>query len=220
MTKLTPTSNSLWKDYKTLLSETFPDLETECEWADWRSLQFSSSNVSNLSAKIYVNKYILKSREVEIWDNKSCIYNNIIYPRTGSNLPCFGMDLMGFFDKKVIIVFDFQHPVENYLFSHPDLPKADGSFRFFEPGNHFSENVYIAKCTMSEVNEHLDIFKKYLTAYKDMLECHQPTGTDFSTYCDFDSYMKKLDPVSGYLSGKFGKEKAESLVNDFLFCYG
>jgi len=127
---------------------------------------------------------------------------------------------MGFFDKKVIIVFDFQHPVENYLFSHPDLPKADGSFRFFEPGNHFSENVYVAKCTMSEVNEHLDTFKKYLTTYKDMLECEQPTGNDFSTYCDFDSYMKKLDPVSGYLSSKFGKEKAESLVNDFLFCYG
>jgi len=130
------------------------------------------------------------------------------------------MDLMGFFDKKVIIVFDFQHPVENYLFSHPDLPKADGSFRFFEPGNHFSENVYVAKCTMSEVNEHLDIFKKYLTTYKDMLECEKPNGNDFSTYCDFDSYMKKLDPVSGYLSNKFGKEKADSLVNDFLFCYG
>ena len=68
------------------------------------------------------NRYINKSREVEIWDDKSCIYNNIIYPRTGENLPCFGMDLMGFFEKKVIIVFDFQHPVENYLFSHPDLP--------------------------------------------------------------------------------------------------
>ena len=28
--------------------------------------------------------------------------------------------------------------------------------------------------------------------------------------------MTKLDPVAGYLSGKFGKDKAESLVNDFL----
>jgi len=208
------TSNSLWNQYKTAIWETFPDLENICDWADWEE------NNTSLSAKIYSTKHILKSREVEIWDEKSCIYNNIIYPRTGSNLPCFGMDLMGFFDKKVIIVFDFQHPVENYLFSHPDLPKADGSFRFFEPGNHFSENVYVAKCTMSEVNEHLDTFKKYLTTYKDMLECEQPTGNDFSTYCDFDYYMKKLDPVSGYLSSKYGKEKAESLVNDFLFCYG
>ena len=41
-----------------------------------------------------------------------------------------------------------------------------------------------------------------------------------STYSDFDKYMRKLDPVGGYLSNKFGEEKAESLVNDFLFCYG
>lgn len=163
------TSNSLWNQYKTAIWETFPDLENICDWADWEE------NNTSLSAKIYSTKHILKSREVEIRDEKSCIYNNIIYPRTGSNLPCFGMDLMGFFDKKVIIVFDFQHPVENYLFSHPDLPKADGSFRFFEPGNHFSENVYVAKCIMSEVNGHLEVFKKYLTAYKNMLECEQPT---------------------------------------------
>ena len=38
-------------------------------------------------------------------------------------------------------------------------------------------------------------------------------------YNDFDAYMTKLDPVGGYLAGKFGKEKAESLVNDFLFCF-
>ena len=42
---------------------------------------------------------------------------------------------------------------------------------------------------------------------------------DTSVYKDFDAYMTKLDPVSGYLKGKFGQERAESLVNDFLFCY-
>ena len=157
---------------------------------------------------------------MEIWNEKSSIYNNIIYPKTGSNLPCFGMDLMGFFDKKVIIVFDFQHPVENYLFSVDGLPKSKGDYRFFEPGNHFSENVYIAKCTMSEVDEHLGMFQTYLTKYKEMLELEKPTEVDTSVYKDFDAYMTKLDPVSGYLSGKFGKEKAESLVNDFLFTYG
>ncbi|AXQ70560.1 ferredoxin oxidoreductase [Synechococcus phage S-T4] len=54
-----------------------------------------------------------------------------------------------------------------------------------------------------------------------MLESKKPSGfAVHSTYGDFDKYMKRLDPVSGYLSSKFGKEKAESLVNDFLFCYG
>ena len=64
------------------------------------------------------------------------------------------------------------------------------------------------------------MFEKYLTAYQTMVECKSPTGMDTEVYKDFDAYMTKLDPVGGYLSGKFGKEKAESLVNDFLFCYG
>ena len=204
---------NLWGNYKKVLHDTL-DLQFAHPWADWES------KGTVLSAKVFKHDYIIKSRVVEIWNEKSSIYNNIIYPKTGSNLPCFGMDLMGFFDKKVIIVFDFQHPVENYLFSVEGLPKSKGDYRFFEPGNHFSENVYIAKCTMSEVDEHLDMFQTYLTKYKEMLELEKPTEVDTSVYKDFDAYMTKLDPVSGYLSGKFGKDKAESLVNDFLFTYG
>jgi len=183
-------------------------------WAYWKN------KGTTLVADLYRNNHILKSREVEIYDEKSCIYNNIIYPKTGSNLPCFGMDLMGFFDKKVIIVFDFQHPVENHSFSVVGLPKPKSDIRFFEPGNHFSENLYIAYCTMSEVDQHLDMFEKYLTIYADMVECKQPTGLDTSVYKDFDAYMTKLDPVGGYLANKFGKDKAERLVNEFLFNYG
>ena len=204
---------NLWCNYKKVLHDTL-DLQFAHPWADWES------KGTVLSAKVFKHDYIIKSRVVEIWNEKSSIYNNIIYPKTGSNLPCFGMDLMGFFDKKVIIVFDFQHSVENYLFSVEGLPKSKGDYRFFEPGNHFSENVYIAKCTMSEVDEHLDMFQTYLTKYKEMLELEKPTEVDTSVYKDFDAYMTKLDPVSGYLSGKFGKQKAESLVNDFLFTYG
>ena len=64
------------------------------------------------------------------------------------------------------------------------------------------------------------MFKKYLQCYVDMLDEAKPSGTDTSVYKDFDSYMTKLDPVGGFLAGKFGKEKADSLVNDFLFSYG
>ena len=89
----------------------FPDLEYGDTWARWEG------KGTSLIAKTYTNPNIIKAREVDIWSDKSCIYNNIIYPKTGSNLPCFGMDLMGFFEKKVIIVFDFQHPKEKYPFS-------------------------------------------------------------------------------------------------------
>ena len=204
---------NLWKDYKSALFQIFP-MHKNLRWAYWKSED------TTLVADLHRNKHIIKSREVEISSKKSCIYNNIIYPKTGSNLPCFGMDLMGFFDKKVIIVFDFQHPKEKYLFNVPGLPKYEGDYRFFEPGNHFSENIYIAYCTMSEVNDHLDMFKTYLTKYVDMVESGNPTGLDTSVYRDFDTYMTKLDPVAGYLSNKFGKDKAHRLVNEFLFTYG
>ena len=206
---------NLWKKYKDVLHETFPlHNGAGSVWAQWES------KGTSLTAKTYTTPLIIKSREVEIWSDKSCIYNNIIYPKTGSNLPCFGMDLMAFNEKRVIIVFDFQHPVEKYLFSVEGLPKADKEYRFFEMGNHFSENIYVRYTTFDKVDEHLEMFTNYLTKYKDMLELEKPTGVDTSVYKDFDAYMTKLDPVGGYLTGKFGKEKAESLVNDFLFCYG
>ena len=205
---------NLWKSYKSVLFSTFPEMRKVLRWGYWKSSD------TTLVADLYHHPHFIKSREVEIYSEKSCIYNNIIYPKTGSNLPCFGMDLMGFFDKKVIIVFDFQHPVENYLFSVKGLPKGKGDYRFFEPGNHFSENIFIQYCTMNEVDEHLEMFKTYLVKYKEMIELEQPTGTDIDLYKDFDRYMIKLDPVKGYLSSKFGKYRAERLVNEFLFTYG
>ena len=204
---------NLWEQYKNALHESISLLDNEV-WGQWESKGMS------LQAKTYSNPNLIKSREVEIWSDKCCIYNNILYPKTGSNLPCFGMDLMGFNEKKVIIVFDFQHPVENYLYSVDGLPKAEKDYRFFEKGNHFSENIFVRYCKMEEVNAFVSTFKEYLTKYKDMLELEKPTGNDTSFYEDFDAYMTRLDPVSGFLTGKFGKEKAESLVNEFLFTYG
>ena len=206
---------NIWKEYKDALFNTISlhNGVNSC-WAHWEG------KGTTLLAKTYTNQHIIKSREVEIWNETSCIYNNIIYPKTGSNLPCFGMDLMGFNENRVIIVFDYQHPVENYLFSVEGLPKAEKDYRFFEMGNHFSENIFVRYCKMEEVNAYLSTFKEYLTKYKDMLELEKPTGTDTSEYKDFDAYMTRLDPVSGYLKGKFGEDKAESLVNDFLFEYG
>ena len=206
---------NLWREYKDALHESI-ELHNGVDhvWAQWES------KGTTLLAKTYSNQHLIKSREVEIWSENSCIYNNILYPKTGSNLPCFGMDLMAFNEKRVIIVFDFQHPIENHLISFDDLPKAEKDYRFFEMGNHFSENIFVRYCKMSEVNEHLDMFKTYLTKFKSMLELEKPTGNDTSEYKDFDAYMTRLDPVSGYLKGKFGEDKAESLVNDFLFEYG
>ena len=204
---------TIWQNYISAYRSMLP-MKIEGLWASWEG------KGTYMNAITHSHPHFLKSRQVDISDGKNVdIFNCIAYPKTGSNLPCFGLDLMKFSPKKIIIVFDFQHPVENFLFSVDGLPKYKGDVRFFEPGNHFSENIYISYCKPDEIDDHLDIFKKYLQCYVDMIELEKPTGTDTSVYNDFDAYMTKLDPVGGYLAGKFGKEKAESLVNDFLFCF-
>ena len=204
---------TIWQNYISAYRSMLP-MKIEDLWAGWEG------KGTHLNAITHSHPHFLKSRQVDITDGKNVdIFNCIAYPKTGSNLPCFGMDLMKFSPKKIIIVFDFQHPKENYLFEVPGLPYGRGDYRFFEPGNHFSENIYIRYCTPEDVDDHLDMFKKYLQCYVDMIELEKPTGTDTSVYKDFDAYMTKLDPVGGFLAGKFGKEKADSLVNDFLFSY-
>ena len=207
-------SNDLWKNYRSVVFETFPDLKFEKQHVHW-----TNKKDVHLTADLYSGQYFIKSRHVAIWDDKLNIHNNVIYPNTGHNLPCFGMDLMGFFEKKVIIVFDFQHPVENFLLDVPPLPKTEETYRFFEPGNHFSNNIFVRYCEMSHVDTYIPTFKYYLSLYKEMIEKAKPTGTDTSLYKDFDSYMIRLDPISGYLSNAFGKEESEKLIKEFFFSY-
>ena len=47
----------------------------------------------------------------------------------------------------------------------------------------------------------------------------KPRGEDTTVYKDFDEYMTRLDPVRGYLKAKFGEEKSDVFVKDFLFSY-
>ena len=206
--------NDLWAGYKSAVFDTFPDLKFEKQHESW-----TNKKGVNLTADLYSGKYFIKSRHVDIWDEKLNIHNNVIYPKTGHNLPCFGMDLMGFSEKKVIIVFDFQHPVENYVYEVESLPYAEKEYRFFEMGNHFSKNIYVRYCKASEVDDYLPMFKTYLLWYKHIIEEAQPSDTDASLYKDFDSYMIRLDPISGYLSSSFGKEESEKLIKEFFFSY-
>ena len=205
---------NLWKNYKKTLDDIFPDFKFKDRWCNW-----CNKNDLNMTADLYTAPHFIKSRQVDIRSDKTDIYNNVMYPKTGSNLPCFGMDLMGFHQKKVIIVFDFQHPVENYVLNVPPLPKADKTYRFFEMGNHFSENIFVRYCNMDSVDTYLPTFRYYLTLYKEMIDQAQPTGEDTTQYKDFDAYMKRLDPILGYLSGNFGKENANRMMDEYFFPY-
>lgn len=203
----------LWCNYREILFNTFPELKLDTVWDHWEGKMMMDGN-------IYRGGYFLRTREAFVYNEKTQIYNHILYPLTGKNTPCFGMDLMGFSEDKVIIVFDFQHPVENHLFSVGDvLPKANESYRFFEMGNHFSEHIFVRKCKMDEVNNYLDIFAEYLNIYKQIVYTDAPFGYDTSYYRDFDDYMRRLDPIFGFMKNTFDEDKATQFVNNFLFVY-
>ena len=204
----------LWVNYKKVLDDVFPEFKFDSRWCEWKG-----KNDLTLTADIFTAPHFIKSRRVDIQNDKSSIYNNVIYPKTGHNLPCFGMDLMGFFQKKVIIVFDFQHPVERHVFSVDGLPEAEKEYRFFEMGNHFSKNIFVRYCTFDEVDYYLPEFRLYLETYRKMIDKAKPTGEDISFYQDFDTYMKKLDPILGYMSSRFGKENANRMMDEFFFSY-
>ena len=204
----------LWVNYKKVLDDVFPEFKFDSRWCEWKG-----KNDLTLTADIFTAPHFIKSRRVDIQNNKSSIYNNVIYPKTGHNLPCFGMDLMGFFQKKVIIVFDFQHPVERHVFSVDGLPEAEKEYRFFEMGNHFSKNIFVRYCTFDEVDYYLPEFRLYLETYRKMIDKAKPTGEDISFYQDFDTYMKKLDPILGYMSSNFGEDNANLMMDEFFFPY-
>ena len=183
-------------------------------------------NDITLDSILYEGEYIKKARVTDISQGVSSIYNNIIYPKTGKNLPCLGMDLMAFFQNKVIITFDFQHPLEYYDFDHEIVRENMGEYagntkeiRFFEPGNHFSRYVFVRKCHMDQIEDYLPDFEKYVSTYAKLLENAKPTEENVTEFSDFDKYMLKLDPVSGYMSSNFGKEFGEKYTNEFLFEY-
>ena len=184
-------------------------------------------NDAVLGSAVYSGDHIIKSRATVIEDGDTNIYNNIVYPKTGQNLPCFGMDLMCFFEKKVIIVFDFQHPTPHFDWYNPFmtchlgemLDNTSKDIRFFQAGNHFSRYIYVRKCTRDQIPEHLDNFKKYVDTYKELLETSKPDGDNVEDYMEFDKYMLDLDPVSGYMESKFDQYFAKNYVNDFLFSY-
>ena len=204
----------LWVNYKKVLDDVFPEFKFDSRWCEWKG-----KNDLTLTADIFTAPHFIKSRRVDIQNDKSSIYNNVIYPKTGHNLPCFGMDLMGFFQKKVIIVFDFQHPVERHVFSVDGLPEAEKEYRIFEMGNHFSKNIFVRYCTFDEVDYYLPEFRLYLETYRKMIDKAKPTGEDISFYQDFDTYMKKLDPILGYMSSNFGEDNANLMMDEFFFPY-
>lgn len=209
---------NLWNNYQNLVFSNLDLIENNSK--------IHEKEDTKIVSKIYSGKNYVKSRETLIYSDNISIYNNIIYPKTGKNLPCFGMDLMAFMEKKVIIVFDFQHPKEHYDFDHDIVSGRLKSYenntkeiRFFEQGNHFSKYIFVRKCTVHDVNNYIEDFKNYIETYKQLVETSNPIEENIDEFVDFDTYMHKLDPVGGFMKSKFGESFSKDYVKNFLFPY-
>ena len=71
---------NLWKNYKNILFDTIPDMVKNYEWANWEGKD------THLVANLYTQEHLIKSREVKIWSETSCIYNNILVINQNSDI--------------------------------------------------------------------------------------------------------------------------------------
>jgi hypothetical protein len=210
----------MWKEYTDYLYETLKFEVVDVGHA-------LGKNDAILGSALYSGEHILKSRATIIEDGETSIYNNIVYPKTGQNLPCLGMDLMCFFEKKVIVVFDFQHPTPHFDWYNPFMTCHLGEMLIIHQRILDSLRLVITSQGTSmfvsvlpmRFPDHLEYFKKYVDVYKRLLDTTKPTGEDTTVYKEFDRYMLELDPVSGLMERKFGEEFAKDYVENFLFGY-
>ena len=151
----------LWVNYKKVLDDVFPEFKFDSRWCGGKR-----KDDLTLTADIFTAPHFIKSRRVDIYNEKSDIYNNVIYPKTGSYLPCFGMDLMGFFERKLLSYLTSNIQLKSFYFLYLIYLKLERDYRFFEMGNHFSENIFVRYCTFDEVDNYLPEFRQYLEVYR------------------------------------------------------
>ena len=64
----------LWSEYRKAVFDIFPDLKFEKQHTNW-----VNDKGINLTADLYSGEYFIKSRHVDIWNDKLNIHNNVIY---------------------------------------------------------------------------------------------------------------------------------------------
>ncbi|MBW4552246.1 MAG: 15,16-dihydrobiliverdin:ferredoxin oxidoreductase [Aphanocapsa sp. GSE-SYN-MK-11-07L] len=164
------------------------------------------------------------------------IFNSVIYPSFGYELPLLGIDFLSFGQVKNLIVMDFQplfqdevylrkyiHPLKSLHDRYPDLAQ-NLEMKFYDANQYFSKYLLFAKTDPETVKTRvLEAFKDYLNLYWQMLAEAQPLtdSADIQRIVqaqkDYDQYSADRDPASGLFSSYFGHEWAERFLYEFLF---
>lgn len=164
------------------------------------------------------------------------IFNSVIYPSHGYELPLLGIDFLSFGQVKNLIVMDFQplfqdeaylekyiHPLQMLHDRYPDL--AQGlEMKFYDANQYFSKYLLFAKTDPETVRTRVfEAFKDYLNLYWTMLDQAEPLSDPrdiqriVKAQKDYDQYSADRDPASGLFSSYFGHEWSERFLYGFLF---
>ncbi len=164
------------------------------------------------------------------------IFNSVIYPNFGYELPLLGIDFLSFGQVKNLIVMDFQplfqdeaylrkyiHPLKALHDRYPDLAQ-NLEMKFYDANQYFSKYLLFAKTDPETVKTRvLEAFKDYLNLYWQMLAEAEPSTAPIDmqrivkAQKDYDQYSADRDPASGLFSSYFGHEWAERFLYEFLF---
>lgn len=164
------------------------------------------------------------------------IFNSVLYPAYGYDMPLLGIDFLALGKKKILVVLDFQplfrdeaymtryiEPVKEIRDRYNELAQ-DLPMRFYDAAQYFSPYLLFAKTDADTVvNSLLPAFKEYLDLYCTILKDLDPT-TDPERIAeitqaqkDYDQYSAERDPAAGLFNSYFGHEWSEQFLHEFLF---
>ena len=164
------------------------------------------------------------------------IFNSVLYPSYGYDMPLLGIDFLAFGKKKILVVLDFQplfrddaymqkyiEPVKAIRDRYDELAQ-DLPMKFYDAAQYFSPYLLFAKTDADTVvNRLLPAFKEYLDLYCNMLKDLEPTNDPqriaeiTQAQKDYDQYSAERDPAAGLFNSYFGHEWSEQFLHEFLF---
>jgi 15,16-dihydrobiliverdin:ferredoxin oxidoreductase len=164
------------------------------------------------------------------------VFNSVIYPSHGYDLPLLGIDFLSFGKKKILVVLDFQplfrdadylqkyiEPMKPLREKYNELAQ-DLEMKFYDANQYFSRNLLFAKTDADTVVTRLfPAYQEYLQLYFQMVEKATPSEDPediarlVKAQKDYDQYSADRDPAHGLFSSYFGAEWAEKFLYEFLF---
>ncbi len=169
--------------------------------------------------------------------NKMQVLNSVAYPNFKNDMPIMGIDLLWFEVKgKLVAILDFQ-PLEqnkNYFDKYFDKLKLLKS-RFpdfsnqkdmnsYDINKYFSPWVIFCKGDFRDMNDNLPlVFNGFLDSYFELYNHSLALNSQISSddirrlHISYDIYNFERDPAHGLFKSYFGKEWANSFINEFLF---